>query len=145
MKEGLAMNLIRKNNNPVWDPFSVFDEMDHFLAGGAAHFVPAVDVREEDDQYIVKTDLPGISKDGLDVTIQNNVLTIRGERKEQHEKKEKGYWHSERWSGSFHRSLELPAEVDASKVSASFKDGVLELRIPKPEQAKPRQIKVDVK
>jgi HSP20 family protein len=124
------MNLIR-NNDAVWDLIS--------------HFVPAVDVHEDENQYTVKADLPGISKDGLDVSITDNVLTIRGERKEQYEKKEKGYWHSERWTGTFLRSLELPAEVDASKVKASFKDGVLELSIPKPEQVKPKQVKIEVK
>lgn len=125
-------------------PFSVFDEI---LGAGETrgHFVPAVDVREDENRYIVKADLPGISKEGLDVSITDNVLTIRGERKEQEDQKAKGYWHSERWSGVFHRSLELPAEVDASKVGASFKDGVLELSIPKPEQVKPRQIKIEVK
>ncbi len=132
------MNLIKRSES--WDPFSILDD----FYGAARHFVPAVDVREDEGHYLVKADLPGISKEGLDVSITDNVLTIRGERTEKSEKKEKGYWHSERWSGSFSRSLELPAEVDASKVSASFKDGVLELSIPKPEQTKPKQVKVNV-
>lgn len=135
------MNLMRKNlTSASWDPFTIFEELER-----PRFFVPAVDVHEEENQYVLRTDLPGINKENLDVSVAENVLTIRGERKEENEKKEKGYWYSERWTGSFQRSLELPAEADASKIKASFKDGVLELIVPKSEKAAPKQIKVELK
>ncbi len=132
------MNLIRQNS--IWEPFSLIEGLSR-----ESFFSPAVDVHEEDKQYIVKADLPGINKDHLDVSVSDNVLTIRGERKEERQLKTKGSWHSERWYGSFSRSIELPAEADVSSIKASFSEGVLELTIPKTENARPKQIKVEVK
>ncbi len=145
------MNLIRKNYN-VWDPFSLVEDMDKILSAPVLRrgetrglFVPDIDFREEGNQYVIKADVPGIQKENLDITLTGNVLTLRGERKGESEVKEKGYTHSERWSGSFERTVEFPDEVDAAGVKAVFKDGVLELTVPKSATAKPRQIKVEVK
>lgn len=108
-------------------------------------FSPDVDLHEEENQFVVKADVPGITKENLEVSFTDNVLTIRGERKEENDAKEKNYYRSERWSGAFERSFEFATEVDAAKAKASFKDGVLELVIPKAESAKPKQVKVEIK
>ena len=107
-------------------------------------FAPAIDVVEEKDNFLVKADLPGLSKDDVSVAIQDNFLTIRGERKHEVEKKDSNYYHRERVHGQFVRTVELPTRVDASKVLATFKDGVLHVTLPKSEEAKPKEIKVNV-
>jgi HSP20 family protein len=142
------MNLILRNQGNPFDLFQDFEEdMSRlFTAGGKGTvFGPHLDMHEEGNDYILKADLPGIRKEDLKVTIADNVLTIQGERKSETEKKDKNYYRVERWSGSFERSVGFPAEVDASKVKASFKDGVLELTVPKSEKAQPKQIEIDVK
>ena len=105
---------------------------------------PAVEISEEKDQVIVKAEIPGLKKEDLQVNLSNSLLTIRGERKQEEEKKGKGYYYSERSYGSFSRSIQLPAEVRSDKVSASFKDGVLEIRLPKTEEAKQRDVAIKV-
>ncbi len=144
------MNLICKTNSN-WQPFSLLEEMDRLFAPAARRsesrpsFVPEIDFQEDEHRYVLKADLPGIKRDNLDISITGNVLSIRGERKEETEKKEKGYYHSERWTGSFERTFEFPADIEGASVKAVFQDGVLELTVPKAESAKPKQIRVDVK
>jgi HSP20 family protein len=104
---------------------------------------PAVDVSEDDNAITVKAEVPGCKSDDIDVSVQGNTLTISGEKKHEEEKKEKGYYHFERASGSFRRDITLPADVDPSKVDASCKDGVLTLVLPK--EAKARAVKVKIK
>ena len=112
---------------------------------GSSLWAPAVDIVDEKDQIKVKADLPGLKKENIEVNVENDVLTIKGEKKEEKETKEKDYIRSERYYGSFHRAFTLPASVDASKVNASYKEGVLEIALPKKEGAKPKQAKVDIK
>jgi HSP20 family protein len=107
-------------------------------------FAPAIDVVEEKDNFTVKADLPGMTKDEVNVSIQDKFLTIRGERKHEVEKKEANYYHRERVAGQFARTIELPTSVDAGKVQATFHDGVLHVTLPKSESAKPKEIKVNV-
>jgi HSP20 family protein len=106
--------------------------------------VPAVDVYEDKDDVVVKAEVPGLSKDDLEVDLAESVLTIRGEKKKEEEIKEKNFYRSERSSGSFSRSLELPAEVKTDQAKATFKDGILEIRIPKTEEAKKKSFKVKI-
>lgn len=106
--------------------------------------VPAVDLYEEKDEIVAKVELPGIEKDDLQVNITDHLLTIRGEKKKEEETKEKAYYRSERSYGSFSRAVDLPSEVRVEKARASFKDGVLEIRLPKTEEAKKKEIKVKV-
>jgi HSP20 family protein len=131
---------IRDEMNCLFD--SSFRRMGHGHLEVA--FVPSVDVVEEKDAFLVKTDLPGLSKDDVSVTLQDNHLTIRGERKHEAESKEAGYHRRERAYGLFTRTIELPSTVDAKKIDAHFKDGVLLVRLPKTEEAKPKQIEVKV-
>jgi len=105
---------------------------------------PALDVYDEKDDLIVKAEIPGLSKEDIDVTIEGNTLTIKGEKKKEEETKEENYYRCERSFGAFSRSIDLPAEVKTDKVNASFKDGVLEIRMPKTEEAKKNVVKVKV-
>ena len=105
-------------------------------------WVPAMDLVEADDHFVLKADLPGLAEDDVAIEVQDNVLTISGSRDAEHERKEKGWYRLERSYGSFSRSLTLPEGVDADKVEAKFDRGVLEVRIPKPEERKPRRISI---
>ncbi|MCX7661142.1 MAG: Hsp20/alpha crystallin family protein [Candidatus Omnitrophica bacterium] len=108
-------------------------------------WLPSLDVSEDKESISVKVDLPGVKQEDIDVSIHGNILTIKGERKKEAESKDKNYHRVERFFGSFVRSLTLPQYADTNKVKASYKDGVLEITIPKTEEAKPKQIKVEVK
>jgi HSP20 family protein len=107
-----------------------------------AAWSPATDIVENDNGYIVKVELPGMSKDEVKITMQNNVLTVRGEKKRDKEGKENGYHRIERSYGAFQRCFTLPAAVDASTIDASFKDGILTLTLPRTEATKPKTIEV---
>ncbi|MBM3317829.1 MAG: Hsp20/alpha crystallin family protein [Candidatus Eisenbacteria bacterium] len=104
--------------------------------------MPAVDVNEKDNHYTVRVDLPGLKKDDIKLTFENDVLTITGERKAEKEEKEGRFFHSERFVGTFARSLRFPSDVDPSQIDASFHDGVLEVKLAKSETAMVRQIEV---
>jgi HSP20 family protein len=101
---------------------------------------PAVDLYEEKDDIVVKAELRGLEKDHIEV----NRSTIKGEKKQEEEVKKEGYYRSERSYGSFVRALELPTEVQTDKVKAAFKNGILEIRLPKSEEAKKKEIKVTI-
>ena len=103
-----------------------------------------MDVYEEKDDLVVKAELPGIEKENIDVNISHRVVIIKGEKKKEEEVKEKNYFRSERSYGSFVRTLQLPTDVQTDKVKAAFKNGILEIRLPKTEEAKRKEIKVKV-
>ena len=105
---------------------------------------PAVDLYEENDEIVAKVELPGLEKDDIEVNISNHLLTIKGEKKKEEEIKDADYYRSERSYGSFSRTVDLPKEVQVEKAQASFKNGVLEIRLPKTEEAKKKEIKVKV-
>lgn len=103
---------------------------------------PAVDLREEDYQYVLHADMPGMKKDDIDIHVENNVLTITGERRFESEAKKDNYHRIERAYGKFVRSFTLPARVVADAISAGYRDGVLEVAIPKAEESKPKKIAI---
>jgi len=105
---------------------------------------PALDLYEEKDEIVAKAEVPGITKDDIEVNITDGLLTIKGEKKKEEEIKEKDYYRSERTYGAFSRSLTLPTEINPEKVRATFKNGVLEIHLPKSEEAKKKEIKVKV-
>ena len=105
---------------------------------------PIVDVFEEKDDIVVKAELPGMEKDNIDVNLTDHRLTIKGEKKKEDEVKEENYYRAERSYGSFLRTLDLPKDVRADKVKASFKNGILEIRMPKTEEARTKEVKVKV-
>ena len=107
-------------------------------------WIPAMDVVETDDHFVLRADLPGLNESDVNIELEDNVLTISGERKVEHEQRNEGYYRVERASGAFVRSLTLPEGVDAQGIQANFDSGVLEVRIPKPEQQKPRKVQISV-
>jgi len=122
---------------------SIFDTPTGSVSAGR-RWLPAMDLVETDDHFVLRADLPGLSEDDVDVTLENDVLTVSGQRKAETETREKGYYRVERASGSFRRSLSLPEGVDPDAIEANFDKGVLEVRIPKPEQRKPRKVAITV-
>lgn len=146
-----------------WDPFREMDELQKrissFFNGGpqrlasdreenmrATQWFPLVDITEDDKQYEIKLELPEVRKEDVSVTVENGVLTIRGERKFEKEEKDKDrkYHRIERSYGSFTRSFAVPNDADDAKVTADFKDGVLAVRLAKSEKARPKSIEVKV-
>ncbi len=129
-----------------WDPFEEMNRLhDHFFGGRGLDTQPfqvAVDIREENDAYFVDAEVPGLAAEDVNVDVEKNVLTIRGERKVEKEEGEGKYKRIERRYGSFSRSFTLPETVDADNISADLKDGVLALRLPKKEAPSPRTIAV---
>jgi len=105
---------------------------------------PALDVADDKDNLVVKVELPGMKKEDINLSLHDGVLTVSGERKHEREAKEGGTFRSERYFGKFQRSVTLPSAVDANKVNASYKDGILTVELPKAEEAKPKQIAVNV-
>jgi HSP20 family protein len=107
-------------------------------------WTPPMDLVETQDEYVLRADLPGLSEQDTKVELEDNVLTISGERKAEHEESGEGYYRVERAVGSFSRSLTLPKGVEGDSIRASFDRGVLEVRIPKPEQRKPQRVQIEV-
>ncbi len=143
-----------------WDPFRELEEISNRLnrmftrpavARGngkelltVADWVPTVDICETDQEYLIKAELPEVKKEDVKVTLEDGVLTIQGERKQEREEKGKRFHRVERSYGRFVRSFTLPEEVDDGHVKAEFRDGVLNLHLPKSEKAKPKAIEVKV-
>lgn len=109
-----------------------------------ASFVPAVDIYEDAKKVVLKLEVPGIEEKELDVRVENNTLTVRGERKFEKEEKEENFHRIERRYGSFYRAFTLPSTVDAESVAASYNAGVLKLELSKKPEAQPKQIKINV-
>ena len=144
-----------------WDPFRELDELQSRMAtilGRAsvkkneerkedmtvAEWAPPVDITEDEHEYLIKAELPDIKKEDVKVAVHDDVLSISGERKSEKEEKGKKFHRIERSYGSFYRSFTLPQDSDGQKVAAEFKDGLLKVRLPKSEKAKPKSIEVKV-
>jgi len=112
--------------------------------GSLTPWAPAVDIYETEHELVVKADLPDVKPEELDIRVENNILTIRGERKFEKKVNENNYLRVERTYGSFSRSFSLASTVNSEAIKAEYKDGVLTLKVPKREEAKPKQIKVNV-
>jgi len=150
------MTLVRYNPKAVanWSPRtrsasllggldSLFDQFFERYPEQDLSWTPRVDVHEDGDKYFVTVDLPGMSKDDINVTLDDDVLTIEGERKAEERKEDEHYHRRERFCGKFTRSMSFPNDVDKDKVKARFENGVLRLELNKHEQTKPRQISID--
>ena len=142
-----------------WDPFRelnlITDRMNRLFQdtysnqgrgeeGMTANFVPPVDIYEDEHTVTVKMEVPGIDQKDIDVRLENNTLTVRGERKFEKDEKEENFHRIERRYGSFYRSFTLPNTLDAEKVSADYDNGVLKIKLAKKAEAKPKQIKVNI-
>ncbi len=110
--------------------------------GGDSPWLPAVDLSETKEGYVIKAELPGVSKEDVKVTVAEDVLTIAGEKKTEQETKNENLHRSERTYGSFSRSFRLPGPVNSDKIHAEYRNGVLTLNVPKAESAKPREIQI---
>lgn len=146
------MNLVKWNPWRELDPFE-----DHFgrifgrsfmpvgwFGDGDEHmnWNPAVDVFDNDNSFFIQVELPGMEKKDIDIDVKDGVLTLKGERSVDTEKKDTHYYCRERVFGKFHRSFRLPADINPEKVKADFKNGILKIEIPKPEIQKPKKITV---
>jgi HSP20 family protein len=110
--------------------------------GGAADWLPSVDVTETEEALVLSFDLPGLKEDEISVELEDNVLTVSGKRERKLERKEDNYYRWERRFGQFSRSVALPAGVGENDIKASYEDGVLEIKVPKPEEHKPKRIQI---
>jgi HSP20 family protein len=113
-------------------------------AEGRRRWIPAMDVTEEGQEFVLRADLPGLREQDVNIEVEDNVLTISGERRSEHEDRKEGYYRVERAAGRFSRSLTLPEGVDPDSIQANFDNGVLTVRIPKPEERKPRRVAISV-
>src|SRR3954465_14152124 len=141
MHGGVQMSLLVRP-----EPFSTeFNRLFNSLWDTPAtsqRWIPEMDLVETDDHYMLKADLPGMKQEDVAIEFNDGTLTLSGERKAEYERKEKGFFRLERSFGKFSRSLTLPDGIDPDKIEAAFRDGVLEVTIPKPEERKPRRIAV---
>ena len=110
--------------------------------GSTRRWAPPMDLADAGDHLVLKADLPGLSEEDVRIEVQDRLLTVSGERKAEHEENREGYYRMERAFGSFSRSVTLPDGVDAGKIDASFDKGVLEVRIPKPQERKPHRVEI---
>ena len=152
------MNLTKWSPFAKWDPFKEMEEMTNRLApwlgretlhGNSQNenmtvteWVPLVDITEDEKQYVITAELPEVKKEDVKVTVENGRLAIAGERKFEHEEKDRKYHRIERSYGTFRRSFALPDTANAENVLAEFKDGVLKVRIPKSEKVRPKTVTV---
>ena len=139
-----------------WDPVRDLDSLqsdmnrlfDGFFQGRAGNgganrrWIPAMDLVETEDHLVLRADLPGLSEDDVAIEVKDNVLTVSGERRAEHEEKSEGFYRVERAFGGFSRSLTLPRGIDAAAIKASFDRGVLEVKVPKPEERKPTRVQI---
>jgi len=141
-----------------WDPFreliSLRDDMDRLFSSFFGRpsieeqegvWAPVIDLEEDNENFLVKAELPGLKKEDIKISVRGNLLTITGERKQEAETKNKTYHRVERFYGKFSRTITLPSDVDADKVKANYKDGLLTITLPKPETMKPKEIEIEVK
>jgi HSP20 family protein len=136
------LNTIQNEMNRLFNTFFEQPSQTGRGNGTMRRWLPPMDLVETADQYVLRADLPGLSDGDVNVQLEDNVLTISGERKAEHEQQQEGYYRLERAFGEFSRSLTLPDGVDPDGVQAHFDRGVLEIRIPKPEQKKPKTVQI---
>lgn len=138
-----------------YEPLSLFgqfnNEMNRLLANrrtgnaitAGPDWAPAVDIREEEQRYVLLADIPGVDREGVDITLEDGVLTVKGERTSEHDMNEAGYRRTERVHGAFMRQFTLPDTVDTANISASVDNGVLNIEIPKQEKPQPQKISIN--
>ena len=132
------LNSLQSEMNRLFN--TVFDTPSGSSGNALRRWVPAMDLVESGDHFVLRADLPGMSEDDVNIEFEDGTLTVSGERKAEHEGREEGFHRVERSFGAFSRSLTLPQGIDADAVTASFDRGVLEVRVPKPEERRPRRI-----
>ena len=134
------LNSLQSEMNRLFN--TVFDAPSGGSGSALRRWVPPMDLVEAGDHFVLRADLPGMSEDDIQIEFEDSTLTISGERKSEHEERQEGFHRVERSFGAFSRSLTLPKGIDGDAVTANFDRGVLEVRIPKPEERKPRRIAI---
>lgn len=141
---------------PKWNPFrelvNLREDMDRFLntffgrhqEETEGFWAPVIDIEEDNDNFTVKAELPGIKKDDIKISVRGNLLSIAGERKQESKVKNRTFHRIERSYGNFMRTITLPSEVNADNVKATYKDGILIITLPKPESMKPKEISIEI-
>ncbi|MBP8625474.1 MAG: Hsp20/alpha crystallin family protein [Syntrophorhabdaceae bacterium] len=135
------MERIRKEMDNIWDTF--FDRTPG-KGYGVSEWLPSLDVSETKNNYIVNAEIPGIDPKEVEISLNDNILTIKGEKKQEKEEENENYHVIERSYGGFTRSLRLPGQIQGDKVKATYKNGILKITLPKTEEAKKKEIKVAV-
>ena len=133
---GREVDTLQSEVNRIFDTFFGANET------RSRRWVPAMDLVETDDHLVLRADLPGLKREDVEIELKDGVLTVSGERKAEQQDRSEGFYRVERAFGSFSRSLSLPKGTDAGRVTAEFEDGVLEVRIPKPEETKPVRVEI---
>jgi len=137
------MSLVLRN----WEPFNLLREFNNSFNDYEADspWSPSVNISENEDGYLLTAELPGVNKEDIDIDLKDDKLTIKGEKKAEKKEEKENYIRVERNYGKFERSFYISDDIDISKVDANFKDGVLKIKLVKKEEAKPKQVKVEVK
>jgi HSP20 family protein len=136
------MERIRREMDTLWDSF--LEERPRRRGEEISEWVPNLDVSATKENIVVKAEVPGMDPKGIDISLENDMLTIKGEKKQEKEEKDENYHFIERSYGSFTRSVRLPREVQSDKIKANYKDGVLKISLPKSEDAKKKEVKIKV-
>ena len=137
-----GLSTLRKEMEGLWDKFFTETQL---TGQGADMWLPALDIIENKDAFVVKAELPGLSEKDVNVSISGDMLTIKGEKKKEEEEKDEHYHRVEISTGSFQRSFQLPTSVKADKIEATFDKGILKITLPKMEETKKKDIKIQIK
>lgn len=145
------MTLTLNRWNPWRDMMLIQDRMARLMESGRSpeaeteygEWTPPVDLREEESGFVIQMDLPGVKKEDIEIHLENNVLTLKGERRFERETEKHNYHRVERVYGKFSRSFSLPSLLQGNAISATFRDGILEVRVPKAEESKPKKIPIE--
>ncbi len=136
---------MRRNLDKLFGEYGEPTVRQHLMSKGApASLTPSIDIFERKGEIVIKTDLPGIEKDQIDLSITKDTLTLRAETRKEEDIRQEDYYVQERSCGTYIRTVQLPQDIDSAKAKASFKNGVLEIIFPKKEEAKAAEIKVDI-
>ncbi len=136
------LDVLQTDMNRLFDAFFQGRGGNRAAAGAVQRWIPPMDLIEAGNEYVLRADLPGLTRDDVEIEVKDGVLSISGERKSEHHDDGEGFYRVERSFGRFARTLDLPAGVNASAVTAEFGNGVLEVRIPKPEEHQPTKVQI---
>jgi HSP20 family protein len=142
--EPTAIESMRREMDRFFDELTPFSWMRETNGGSRMDvWAPNTDMSEDENEYVIKMDIPGMTKDDIEVNFEDNRITIRGERSEEEREEKKDYIRKERYKGSFYRSITIPKTVDEDQIKAKFEEGVLKVNLPKAEVSKPKEVKVE--
>lgn len=142
--EPTAIESMRREMDRFFDELTPFSWMRENNGGSIMDvWAPSTDMSEDENEYVIKMDIPGMTKDDIEVNFEDNRIIIRGERSEEEEEEKKDYIRKERYDGSFYRSFTIPKTVEEDQIKAKFEEGVLKINLPKAEVSKPKEVKVE--